>query len=119
MRSTINITNDSFCVQQHTNPQASTVTAGPLEVNDAVHGTFYLGPICSLAEDTAPVQRLRKLKQLGPTCYGPFPGAVHSRHEHSLGVSHLAGRCLQHLACAGAEDVREVDVELTGLAGET
>lgn len=87
-------------------------------MNDPVHGRFYLGPICSLAEGTAAVQRLRNLKQLGPTCYGPYPAAVHTRHEHSLGVAHLAQRCLEGLAAAGAEDVRQLDVELTALAGE-
>lgn len=88
------------------------------EVHDAVHGTFHLGPICSLAEGTTPVQRLRHLKQLGSTYLGPFPSAVHTRHEHSLGTAHLAGRCMLQLADA-EQDLRAVDVELTALAGES
>lgn len=87
------------------------------EVHDTVHGPFHLGPICSLAECTSPVQRLRHLKQLGSTYLGPFPSAVHTRHEHSLGTAHLAGRCMLQLADA-EQDLRAVDVELTALAGE-
>lgn len=40
--------------------------------------------------------RLRSLKQLGCSHY-VFPGAKHTRMEHSLGVMHLAGEFLQHL----------------------
>lgn len=86
------------------------------EVHDTVHGTFHLGPICSLAEGTTPVQRLRYLKQLGSTYLGPFQSAVHTRHEHSLGTAHLAGRCMLQLADAD-HDLRAIDVELTSLAG--
>ena len=42
------------------------------------------------------MRRLRSLKQLGCSHY-VFPGAKHTRMEHSLGVMHLAGEFLQHL----------------------
>jgi HD superfamily phosphohydrolase len=38
----------------------------------------------------------RGLRQLG-TAHYVFPGAKHSRWEHSLGVMHLAGKFLEHL----------------------
>lgn len=87
------------------------------QFGDPVHKAFALGPICSLSAHTAPVQRLKKLKQLGPTHYGRYCSALHTRFEHSLGVAHLARGCVQHLAAAGSEGVSELDIELTSLAG--
>jgi HD superfamily phosphohydrolase len=46
--------------------------------------------------DTAPFQRLRRVQQLGFTSW-VFPGARHTRFEHSLGVYHLARRVLLRL----------------------
>jgi serine/threonine protein kinase len=46
--------------------------------------------------DSAPFQRLRHVKQLGPTSY-VFPGATHTRFEHTLGVFHLCCRYLERL----------------------
>ena len=38
--------------------------------------------------DTAPVQRLRYVRQLG-RAFLVYPGATHSRFEHALGAYHL------------------------------
>ncbi|MDR3206180.1 MAG: HD domain-containing protein [Candidatus Methanoplasma sp.] len=60
-------------------------------IHDPVHGSVALdGPFCEML-DRHEMQRLRGVKQLG---FGNmvFPGANHTRFEHSMGVYHLAGR---------------------------
>ena len=47
--------------------------------------------------DTPPLQRLRRVRQLGLACL-VFPGAEHSRFTHVLGVYHLAGRVMGQLS---------------------
>jgi HD superfamily phosphohydrolase len=46
--------------------------------------------------DTAPFQRLRRIRQLGPA-FLTFHGAESSRFTHSLGVLHLARQAFDHL----------------------
>lgn len=59
-------------------------------INDPVHGTIKIsGPLLELA-GTPEVNRLNQIRQLG-LAYLVFPGAHHTRFEHSLGVSHVAG----------------------------
>jgi hypothetical protein len=59
-------------------------------INDPVHGTIKLwGPLRELAS-TPELNRLNQIRQLG-LAYLVFPGAHHTRFEHSLGVSHVAG----------------------------
>lgn len=47
--------------------------------------------------DTVPMQRLRRIRQLGLTSL-VYPGAEHSRFTHSLGVFCLAGRVMAQLS---------------------
>lgn len=42
---------------------------------------------------TAPFQKLTRIKQLGPS-FQVYPGATHTRFNHSLGVFHLSKRIL-------------------------
>jgi hypothetical protein len=60
--------------------------------------------------DTYPFQRLRRLRQLVGAEYA-YPGACHSRLEHSLGVMHLAGELSENMAKNGQftkEEVQEI-----------
>ncbi len=47
-------------------------------------------------------QRLRNIRQLGLTSY-VYPGAVHSRFQHSLGAMYLTGLAVQTLRTKGVE----------------
>ncbi|XP_016113763.1 deoxynucleoside triphosphate triphosphohydrolase SAMHD1-like [Sinocyclocheilus grahami] len=64
--------------------------------NDPIHGQIELHPLLVKIIDTPQFQRLRYIKQLG-TKYLVYPGATHTRFEHSLGVAHLAGCLLKTL----------------------
>lgn len=54
------------------------------------------------AVDSAVFQRLRSVKQLAMTCL-VYPGAVHTRFEHSIGVRHIAGKLAEKLDIKGDE----------------
>ncbi|XP_061988208.1 uncharacterized protein LOC133706674 [Rosa rugosa] len=87
-------------------------------VHDNVHGNIYLDPLSLKFIDTEEFQRLRDLKQLGVT-NSVFPGAVHSRFEHSLGVYWLAGEAVQRLkSYQGLElDIDRFDLQTVKIAG--
>ncbi len=55
-----------------------------------VHGSIDISALEDLVLAHPYVQRLRRIKQLAFLNY-VFPGATHTRFEHSLGVMHLAG----------------------------
>lgn len=65
-------------------------------IQDTVHGSVkFDGPFLELL-DTPEVQRLRGIKQLGLTNL-VFPGANHTRIEHSIGTYHVAEKMAQQL----------------------
>ena len=75
---------------------------GERTYHDPLHGAIRLDrsdPAEALAIDlidTAPFQRLRRVRQLGPA-FLTFHGAESSRFTHSLGVLHLARLALRQL----------------------
>ncbi|KAG8384817.1 hypothetical protein BUALT_Bualt04G0157800 [Buddleja alternifolia] len=87
-------------------------------VHDNVHGNIYLDPLCLKFIDTEQFQRLRDLKQLG-MAHMVYPGAVHSRFEHSLGVYWLAGAAVHKLKThQGLElGIDHFDLKTVKLAG--
>ncbi|EFJ23929.1 hypothetical protein SELMODRAFT_102606 [Selaginella moellendorffii] len=64
---------------------------------DNLHGNTYVDPLSLKFVDSLQFQRLRDIKQLG-LCYLVYPGASHSRFEHSLGVYKLARMTVENLA---------------------
>ena len=66
-------------------------------IHDPIHGFITITPLMRTVMDAPEFQRLRDLKQLGAAHY-VYPSATHTRFEHSLGVSHLAGVLMESLA---------------------
>jgi HD superfamily phosphohydrolase len=60
------------------------------EIKDPVFGYVYITETEKEIIDSFPVQRLRRLRQLAGSEY-VYPGANHTRFEHSVGVMYLAG----------------------------
>jgi len=58
-------------------------------LTDQVHGDVYLNVLETRLVDAEPLQRLRRVRQLGTT-HLVYPGATHSRLAHSLGTLRAA-----------------------------
>ncbi len=63
-------------------------------IRDPVHGDVYLTHEELALLDTRAMQRLRGVKQLG-TAYLVYPGAVHTRFDHSIGVLHMTQKMVE------------------------
>lgn len=87
-------------------------------IYDNVHHNIHIDPLCLSFVDTEQFQRLRDIKQLG-LCYMVYPGAMHSRFEHSLGVYWLSSKaieCLQQYQRSEL-DIDRSDIMTVKLAG--
>ncbi len=69
-------------------------------IMDSVHGGIQVSREELEVIDHPLMQRLRRLRQTDVLSL-VFPGATHSRFEHSIGVMHLAGRCFTSIASSG------------------
>ena len=65
-------------------------------VHDPIHGSIMIDGMFMDLVGRHEIQRLHSIKQLGLGNM-VFPGANHTRFEHSLGVYHLAGRMCEAL----------------------
>ena len=65
-------------------------------IRDSLHGNLQLNDFEVKLVDTPQIQRLRRIKQLGFT-YLVYPGANHTRFEHSIGTMSLASRLADNL----------------------
>lgn len=77
-------------------------------IRDPVHGDIALSALEAAVLDTAEVQRLRGIKQLG-TASLVYPGAVHTRFDHSLGTAEMAHRIVAALRRDGVDVTRELE----------
>lgn len=71
------------------------------EFRDPVHGFIKADPDEIRVIDTPAFQRLRNIRQLATT-FLVYPGANHTRFEHSIGVMHLSGLIFDELMEKGA-----------------
>lgn len=69
----------------------------PKQINDPIWGTIELAPWEVALLDTALLQRMRGVRQLG-LAQLVFPGAGHDRLEHILGVVGAVEQCVQSLS---------------------
>ncbi|KAF8825609.1 hypothetical protein HHX47_DHR6000056 [Lentinula edodes] len=86
-------------------------------IKDPVHDQILITPRMAQFIDSAPFQRLRRIKQLGTTYY-VWAGASHNRFEHCIGVAHLARTMVTHLQDnQPVLNITERDIECVTLAG--
>ncbi|CAI8594478.1 unnamed protein product [Vicia faba] len=99
-------------------PRYDIVSSRDKHVHDNVHGNIFIDSLSLKFIDTEQFQRLRELKQLGFT-HLVYPGAVHSRFEHSLGVYCIAGQSVEKLnSYQGMElGIDKFDMQTVKLAG--
>ena len=84
------------------------------EIKDPVQGYIWFTEIEKKLIDSAPMQRLRGVKQLAGAEL-TYPGAIHTRFIHSLGVMHISGLIGEHLLEKGYTS--KDDVQILRLAG--
>lgn len=93
--------------------------ARPKVINDPVWGTIRLFSWEAALLDTLLLQRLRYIRQLG-VAHWVFPGAGHSRLEHSVGVLHQMQQLIDGLernsGLAGERIVDDVTTKLLRIA---
>ncbi len=73
-------------------------------IHDGIHGSMKLSGLILDLVKTPEFQRLRSIKQLG-LAYLVYPGANHSRFEHSLGAWHVASRLSQEVGLNADESM--------------
>ena len=85
------------------------------EMRDPIHGFIKLSKKERYLIDTKVFQRLRRIRQLAMT-FLVYPGAVHTRFDHSIGVMHIAGRICTKLQELNPSRLSDEDVDLVRLA---
>ena len=87
----------------------------PKEINDSVWGTVKVSPLEVVLIDSPLLQRLRLVRQLG-VVHWVYPGASHSRFEHTLGVLHQAQRIVAAInQSSGPKEMPPIEPKLEQL----
>ena len=73
-----------------------------MEIRDPVHGFITVEDSIEPLLNSALMQRLRRIKQTAMANL-VYPGANHTRFEHSIGCMHVAGRLAKALGCTDTE----------------
>ncbi|MHA1238855.1 MAG: HD domain-containing protein [Candidatus Odinarchaeia archaeon] len=81
-------------------------------IKDPLFGYIHINELERKIIDTHPVQRTRRLRQLSGAEY-VYPGANHTRFEHSLGVMYLASRLAENIS----ETLTKEEIQELRLAG--
>ncbi len=77
-----------------------------LRIRDPLHGTVQLSELEEKLLDSSQMQRLRGIRQLA-MAYLVYPGANHTRFEHSIGTLCLADRICREIGL-GKDDAAQV-----------
>ncbi len=72
------------------------MTARSYEIRDPIHGFIALSQKEVNLINTRAFQRLRRIRQLA-MAFLVYPGTLHTRFDHSIGVMHIAGRICDRL----------------------
>ncbi len=87
----------------------------PSSVKDCVYRFVDIPPLCLLFLDTPPVQRMRRVKQLGVVQH-VYPSATHTRFEHIMGAMFKIPQPQFRLEVLGREYVVEHDDPVRGFS---
>lgn len=85
-----------------------------LEIRDPIHGFVSLSPWEWDVINHPVFQRLWRIRQLAWTEM-VYPGAVHTRFEHSLGVMHTAWRMFEQIRQHRGEVLRNLNFSDAGI----
>src|SRR5512136_1693479 len=83
-----------------------------LQIVDPIHDFITLYPHEIRLVDSPIFQRLRRIRQLAGA-HLVYPGAQHSRFEHSLGTLHIAGQAanvLEEKGCLDSNDSKNIRI---------
>ena len=80
----------------------------PVRIRDPIHNFLVFPDDFEVLLNSKVLQRLRRIRQLAMADL-VYPGALHTRFDHTLGVTHVAGQMAQHLQIEG-EDLRLVQL---------